>query len=434
MWKLPIIVLVVVVTTVNAWMNWRLWRERAAPVVSDAPAALIATPAQVAPRALGTREIFRPQRRVIAARPPWSELESEDYAEYARNLRRIGCPETTVRDILVADIAGATRAQIRAIHDESGDPFWLTAEQRDDRSRMRVRREWEVRLRKWSLLRELFPHPVDEEVLAAMREDGMVGGSLAVMAGYVERESFIRAFGAARYYAQQLKAVEQVTEGILLESDYARARQIRDQMQASLTALVGGENLQEIFLRLLAAESGGELPTARHGFVVSGSELRKLMEIRLAARDVLTEIIAREGFPDLQPATVTDEEVETAIARYLGKDRFADYLRAKDERYQGIHIFAVENGLSRKEAIAVFEERARADDEIGKLRTAKDLSAEEIVLLQAALKARVEATVRRVFGPVIAKEYLADGASSWIGELITVPEPAQKPAGKEVAR
>src|SRR5262249_25055911 len=44
-----------------------------------------------------------------AARPfwvsfQWSQLESEDYPTYIANLRAIGCPERTIRDIVAADL------------------------------------------------------------------------------------------------------------------------------------------------------------------------------------------------------------------------------------------------------------------------------------------------------------------------------------------
>src|SRR5690242_8782620 len=34
----------------------------------------------------------------------WREVESPDYPTYIANLRDIGCPEQTIRDIIIADI------------------------------------------------------------------------------------------------------------------------------------------------------------------------------------------------------------------------------------------------------------------------------------------------------------------------------------------
>jgi hypothetical protein len=36
----------------------------------------------------------------------WSQVESSDYRTYIANLRRIGCPEQTIRDIITADLDG----------------------------------------------------------------------------------------------------------------------------------------------------------------------------------------------------------------------------------------------------------------------------------------------------------------------------------------
>src|SRR6185436_17262704 len=36
----------------------------------------------------------------------WREVESPDYPTYIANLRDIGCPEQTIRDIIIADVNG----------------------------------------------------------------------------------------------------------------------------------------------------------------------------------------------------------------------------------------------------------------------------------------------------------------------------------------
>lgn len=427
MWKVPTIVLVLGVTLANVWMNWRLWRERTSPSPPEVKVSeLVSNPLAIKGRAIGQNGIFRPDRKVIAARPPWSNLESEDYHVYATNLRAIGCPEGTVRDILVADIGHAFEEQLQGIQGRSGDPFWITADQRGEIDRRRVRQAWELRLKKWGLLRELFQFPVDETVLSVMRGDGMVVALASPFFGFMEREQFARAMGVISYYGQQLEAIAEVTEGILLESDYARARQIREQFEASLGTVLGNAHLEEASLRILAAEDGDEVPGGSHGFQVSGAEMRQIFQIRLAARDLLGEFVVNEGFTDLKKEALGPDTIDVALARFLGPDRFADYSRAKDERFRGIYTFATGNGLSKNEAISAFEARVRAEDEMKSIRAAKGITAEENILLQAAVKARLEGDLKRVFGPVIAKEYLGDETASWIGELITVPVEAKE--------
>src|SRR5258706_4848906 len=44
------------------------------------------------------------QREVITNEFHWGQLESEDYRAYIARLRSIGCPEQTIRDIIIADL------------------------------------------------------------------------------------------------------------------------------------------------------------------------------------------------------------------------------------------------------------------------------------------------------------------------------------------
>ena len=51
--------------------------------------------------------ILRPIRTNLILQPhvlTWQDIESTNYPGYVANLRGIGCPESTIRDIIVADI------------------------------------------------------------------------------------------------------------------------------------------------------------------------------------------------------------------------------------------------------------------------------------------------------------------------------------------
>lgn len=67
----------------------------------------------------------------------WRQLESADYRQYLANLRAIGCPERTVRDIIVADVNDLYRQRLRALmpatnrieYWKPGNPFAQLASQ-----------------------------------------------------------------------------------------------------------------------------------------------------------------------------------------------------------------------------------------------------------------------------------------------------------------
>src|ERR1700738_4329918 len=57
----------------------------------------------------------------------WQEVETPDYPTYVANLRDIGCPEQTVRDIIIADV-NALYARKRANELLTPDQQWWRSE------------------------------------------------------------------------------------------------------------------------------------------------------------------------------------------------------------------------------------------------------------------------------------------------------------------
>jgi hypothetical protein len=45
----------------------------------------------------------------------WRTVESEDYKKYVANLRAIGCPEKTIRDVIIADVSDLYRQRYREL-------------------------------------------------------------------------------------------------------------------------------------------------------------------------------------------------------------------------------------------------------------------------------------------------------------------------------
>ena len=74
-------------------LSGRAWRQAEAPAEAEKAMATI----DAAPPATATPP-------VEAKRFHWSQIESSDYRAYVANLRGIGCPEQTIRDIIGADV------------------------------------------------------------------------------------------------------------------------------------------------------------------------------------------------------------------------------------------------------------------------------------------------------------------------------------------
>lgn len=96
---------------------------------------LVGSGAADPPGGMAPRAMTAPTVDAAAVRPPgtpcfaphWGDLESSDYPTYVRNLRAFGCPEPTLRDIVIADLHAVFDAQA-AGRDPTGDG----ARRRDD--------------------------------------------------------------------------------------------------------------------------------------------------------------------------------------------------------------------------------------------------------------------------------------------------------------
>lgn len=83
-----------------------------APKLSAIPAA---TPAP--------KNNFQQARPFAPAKSPafqWSQLEAPDFATFVKNLRGIGCPEATIRDILAGEVNEIYEQKIQALMQQPG--------------------------------------------------------------------------------------------------------------------------------------------------------------------------------------------------------------------------------------------------------------------------------------------------------------------------
>src|SRR5260370_37442449 len=72
---------------------------RFSPGGTERNAALAVTPPPIdTPKTYKTNVVVRRQNFT------WDEIESADFPTYITKLRAIGCPEATIRDIIVADV------------------------------------------------------------------------------------------------------------------------------------------------------------------------------------------------------------------------------------------------------------------------------------------------------------------------------------------
>src|SRR5262249_29295128 len=72
-----------------------------------------------------SRPAWQLKARTSSPKTPWESVASADLAKYADNLRRVGCPEQTIKEILLAEVNRrfATREQALKVRPDDVAPW-----------------------------------------------------------------------------------------------------------------------------------------------------------------------------------------------------------------------------------------------------------------------------------------------------------------------
>jgi hypothetical protein len=104
------------------------WWVRPAHRIGNGPSASLPAPG---PNARDVDAALRPaagepapDTGVALAPFQWSTIEADDYRQYIANLRAVGCPEETIRDLIAADLAAVYAPRARAILKPKPRAYW----------------------------------------------------------------------------------------------------------------------------------------------------------------------------------------------------------------------------------------------------------------------------------------------------------------------
>jgi hypothetical protein len=104
----------------------------------------------------------------------WRRVESEDYRKYVANLRAVGCPEKTIRDVIIADVNELYRQRYREFFPPTNRvEYWKPGNPMANLfDGTRIARDHELRQEKRGLIRSLLGNDyTDEEDASAIQMD-----------------------------------------------------------------------------------------------------------------------------------------------------------------------------------------------------------------------------------------------------------------------
>ena len=324
-------------------------------------------------RAAGTPEKSRPSQPL--QRSVWSRLESTNLTEFAANLRRVGCPDETVCDILrpLIERDYAVRQEQARF---TGD-FWATGDRRRAQRRRSIDQRAALTEERDRLLSELACGPREPKDF----DNPSSRLVIELLTGFLGRDrqtsllTLITEVETRRHWWQER------IDGVPLPEDLAAIRRERDAFAARLERILPGADRDELELRIIAmikheAMGRGDRMAS---LGLTADELREFCRIgRDGETSVLDELMQFSKLLDDAPAKSGKAEAEARLRALLGDGRFADWQRQNDPAFQHAEQFDKDFKQPAGTASQVHQVMEELRAELPGLRTAWDTDRETV--------------------------------------------------------
>lgn len=240
----------------------------------------------------------------------WSQIESESYPQYIQNLRKIGCPEQTIRDIIVSDVNSFYAGKIRDIGFSSVKRYWLSDGD-------------------WGGL-------VAKKELLIKERDDLVKSLLGEFVPWVEpRYDFLSLEKGAkvveieRNFLPLFHSITNKSGRILLPDELAALRRLEGALYSQL-----GQHLTEdelLNVKILNSTFVRSMSRRYVDFKPTEEEFKKMFVLR----DEYKDVFSHEN--NILPGTLKEsfdkqQEMKNKLRSELGEARYQDYLNAEDSK------------------------------------------------------------------------------------------------------
>ncbi|MBI1842167.1 MAG: hypothetical protein HYR88_15125 [Verrucomicrobia bacterium] len=330
----------------------------------------------------------------------WSELESKDYREYVERLRAIGCPEQTIRDLIIADIDKLYAARIRSLHPlRKTLNFWESEETElanNYDTRVWQQKEREIEREKAKVLKDLLGVDLAAE---RQRNKGQVD-AFDRRLGFLPEDKRSEIRDIVETFEEQERAIREKTwdTGLALTAEERqRLRELEEKREERLGRLLTPEQ-KELF-DLSSSPTAEALRHDLYGMGATEEEFRAVFDIR-------------KGFEAAWPkdqVDVGDEatlkawggalmEVEEKLKSTLGEERFAMYQRGQDYRFHELNGTISRFGLPRDRAAEAYEYLRLAEQEGTRVMNSQTLTPDQKTEISARIADEADRAMRELIG------------------------------------
>lgn len=361
----------------------------------------------------------------------WSQIEADDYQTYAENLRRIGCPEETIRDLVKRDLDKLydkrkaeilSKAPARKEFWKSGNPSSIGKPSASASSQMaQLDRE------KNDVLGDLFG---SQGVAAINRPGPLARARSQANSGYemdfIPEETKAELNTLEREFGSEL--LKKMAQGASDAQDMAEIRQLRQNRDDRIGTMLTPEQKMEYDLR--KSPTAANMRLQMDGFDPSEDEFRDIFAVRKGFDEEYGAVPGSIISPvDAEVRQFAEQEMNNEIRTTLGDDRYQDYLRQTDYDYKSIHKVTERQGLGENISAQVYQMKIEAEQFAREIRTDNGLPIGDRQMqlrqVQNAATTRIESLIGGQGAVALQGQA---GGRNWLNNLGRVtPLPIVKP-------
>jgi uncharacterized protein YdcH (DUF465 family) len=339
--------------------------------------------------------ILRPIRTNLVLQAPdfsWGDIESTNYTLYIDNLRGFGCPEPTVRDIIVADV-NTLFAHRRATEIVTPSQQWWRATPDP-----KVVAEAQARLtaldaERRELLTKLLG-PAWATSGAAMEFADATSTFDGPVLGEISAETKRAVQDIERAGRDRLQAALAAAEGKPLSA--AETARLRQQTRDALAQVLTPAQLEEYLLRF--SNQADQLRGTLRGLSTTPDEFRSLFQATDSLDAELQRLAGATDAASVQRRQELEQQRTAALQNTLGRDRFAFYQLNQDAGFQQARDTAQTLGAAAETVLPLYQINQATAQEKQRILDDASLTPEEQSEELAAIQQQRLDALRKLLG------------------------------------
>lgn len=339
--------------------------------LTSAPPAVTAAPTNPTPAPEAT---FVPLP--AAKQFGWQDIEGAHYRTYLDNLRKVGCPEKMIRQIIFYDaneLFNQRRLQASVTNDfkwwQSDDRMTAAGYNPEFQNRMQM-----LVLERRELLTKLLGDNWEQEDKTPSLANHTVALTGAVLGGLpVETYMAVQEICARSVSRHQDYLMSRFNEG--QASSQVELAKLRDMTRKDLSVVLDRDQLEEFLLRF--SHNSSKLRQDLRGLGIGPDEFRKIFRATdQIDHQIQLEYGGEESLSSKQREQLTRQR-EKAIAGVLGQDRYERLILSRDPLFRQAQMQIMQSGASETLTFPLFEVLKKAQVKRQQIQANVDMTQEQ---------------------------------------------------------